>query len=236
MISIRPCRKCRARWIFIARLPPVVGSVPTRRRPPGRVVCDRPAASPPLHRVERLRLHPREQIEREQREHRDQQTERGRNQRLRDARRHLRRRDQRRGADHVERLHHARDGAEQAEQRRRSHYSLEHPQSARQRLFDPACLIAGARFDPPRGLVAIVGDHLKEASVCVARPEFVQPLLEFDPRKSEGLDQVGEFRGQPQASRIEHGPVDDYRDCEHAQRQQRIDHRAAELDGVPRCQ
>ena len=40
-------------------------------------------------------------------------------------------------ADHVERLHHAGDRAEQAHQRRRGHHRLEHPQSARERFSMP---------------------------------------------------------------------------------------------------
>ena len=59
-------------------------------------------------------------------------------------------------ADHLERLHHAGDRAEQSHQRRRGDDGLEHPQAAAEDLFDAAGLVAGARFDPPRGLIAIV--------------------------------------------------------------------------------
>ena len=158
--------------------------------------------------VERLRLHAREEVEPEQREERDQQSQRGRDQRLRDARRHLRRRDQSRAADHLEGLHHAGDRSEQTHQWRRGNHRLEHPQAAAEALFDVACFVAGARFDPPRGLVAIVANHCEEPPVNVHRRERRQLPVQLIPGKAVGLDQIGQRARQPQASVVHHRAVE----------------------------
>ena len=187
-----------------------------------------------FHLVERLRLRPRIEVEPEQREQRDQQSQRGRDQRLRHTRRDLRGGNQARPANYLEGLHHASDGAQQTHQRGRGHDGFEHPEAAAQGLFDLSRFVTRARFHPPRGMIAVRGYHTEKSAISIMRSELLNLPIQIAPQKAVGFDQRPKLIGQPQTSIVGDRAIQDDDQREGAQEQQRIDHRAAIADRLPR--
>ena len=109
---------------------------------------------------------------------------------------------------------------------------FEYPQAAAEAFLDIARFIAGARFDPPRGLIAIVADHLKEPPVNVHRRECRQLPVEFIPGKAIGLDQLGQRSRQAQGSIVGDRPVENDEHGDDPEKQKRIYYRAAVLQLV----
>ncbi len=184
-----------------------------------------------LHLVHDLGQAVGEVVEGEQRDQRDEQPDRGGDQRLRDAAGHATGIDEALRAEEVERPDHAGDGAEQAQQRRGGHDRFENPEPAAERLLDERGLFGGPGLHPPGGLGAVVEDHPEEAAEVVAGVQLPHALLEIGPRESVCLEHLEQRAGQAGARDENERLLQDDDHRHHREQEQRIDHGAAHAEG-----
>ena len=186
-----------------------------------------------FHFVHGLRLQARKIIESEQRNQRDQQAQRGGDERLRHAAGDANRVHQTLAADQLKRVHHAADGAHQAEQWRGGDDGFQHPQTARQAGFDQLRLVGGARFGPPRRMAAVAQHHAEKAMEIAARIEPGELLFQAFPGETVGFHQREQLVRQPRIAPVQHGFFQHDAGGNDRQQRQRNHHHAAKFEGDP---
>src|SRR5271157_2290479 len=138
-----------------------------------------------LHLVHKPCLPLRNEVEREKRGQRDEESHCCCDQRLGHPSRHAARVHQALLPEEMKGPDHSCDGPKEPEKRGSSHDGFEHPEPARERLFDKARLVRCTRLHPPRRPPSVRQDHAKEPNEKVPWVERTEVVLELRPVKSE---------------------------------------------------